>query len=409
MAADEAGGAGPPKLSLLCVGNPLLEVHAEVTPAYLEGYEIAQNAAIQVEARHRGLLKELQTGSSGGIASRAEYAAGGGAASSAQVVLALSQANEIGRIHVDESDHAKVSLLGSVGRDEYGVKLKELCTLYSVNYLFSDTEAMQTGWRAVLKTTQKRPTEGLGPPPGGDGGDMSNYNSQQVQISTATYTGAARDYKLDHLRFKIWESIEETKIVYVDAIFFTVSFESARIVAEHCAKMGKTFCINLSARYLCQFFADKIVQLIPYADYVFGNESEYTELAMAMREKTTSVDDIAAWVAKIPRADGNERKKRQVMVTNGTKPVLVASLWRGHGVRVQKFPIPPLRAGKFVCKDGAGDAFAGGFLYGLTRDADLDSCVQTALFAAHGAVQRTRPFFWYKDRPRMDAKVPIDP
>merc|ERR1719230_1388506 len=119
-------------------------------------------------------------------------------------------------------------------------------------------------------------------------------------------------------------------------MFLTVSADSARIVAEHCAKMGKVFCLNLSARYLCSFFAERIIQLIPYTDYVFGSEMEYLELARAHKEDLEPGFDAAAtWLAKVPRADGNEKRKRHVVATNGTRPSVVASLWRGYGVKIQ--------------------------------------------------------------------------
>jgi hypothetical protein len=39
-------------------------------------------------------------------------------------------------------------------------------------------------------------------------------------------------YKLDHLRFKVWEQVEAAGVVYAEATFLTVSFESVKILAE---------------------------------------------------------------------------------------------------------------------------------------------------------------------------------
>ena len=73
-------------------------------------------------------------------------------------------------------------------------------------------------------------------------------------------------------------------------------------------------------------------------------------------------------------------------------------------MKVQRYPVPPVQAGRFVCKDGAGDAFAGGFLYGLMCQADLDSCMQCALYAADTAVRRTKPQFVFKYKPQIESK-----
>lgn len=401
--------ASQPFLPLTCIGNPILELHAEAPKELLDYYELQPNTAVQVEERHKHLLRDLLSSNRG--LTKADYAIGGGAATVALAVVGLFRANEVGRLRNEEDDSYAISILGGVGRDELGQKLRELCHREAINSLFSDTDSVVTGWRAVLRTMQvTHGTGGLGPPPGAEPADLDYAVQTPAQVSTATFTGAAREYKLDHLRFKVWESIEATKIVYVDSIFLTVSSESVRIVAEHCAKMGKIFCLNLTATYLCSFFADRIVQLIPYTDYVFGNESEYMELARAHKEDVDPGFEAAAtWLAKMPRADGNERRKRLVIATNGTRPCVVASLWRGFGVKIQRFPVPPVRHGRFVCKDGAGDAFSGGFLFGLMKEADLESCVQMALYAAQGSVQRTKPEFAFNNRPPISLQVKTDP
>merc|ERR1712241_1241241 len=93
--------------------------------------------------------------------------------------------------------------------------------------------------------------------------------------------------------------------------------------------------------------------------------------------------------------------RRYIVATGGKNPAVVASTWKGYGVKVQRYPVQPIRAGRYVCKDGAGDAFAGGFLCGLIHEADVDSCVQMALYAAHIAVQRNGPRFAFRDMPQL--------
>lgn len=397
----------PEFLNLLCIGNPVVELHADVPVNVLEKYGLSQNAAVQVEERHRPLCRDLLNGSRDGTL-KVEFVPGGGAPVAALVAALLSR-NPDGREGRAEShgrsERPHVVLIGGVGRDELAHKLRELCRNDNIQALLSETDVEMTGWRAVLRTRQEERSadsmSGLGPPPGDD--------AEQVRLSSvsvATFTGAGHEYKADHLRFKVWESVEAAVIVYVESIFLTVSPDSARLVAEHCAKVGKTFALNLSARYLCKFFREKVLTLLPYIDYIIGNESEYFELAEGQKDEMgRTIDDIVSWFAKHPRADGDPRRKRYVIATCGNRPTIVASTWRGYGVKVQRFPVPPVKSWRFVSKDGAGDAFAGGFLYGLMRSADLDSCVQMALYAAQVAVQRTKPAFTFKDRPQIERQA----
>lgn len=55
--------------------------------------------------------------------------------------------------------------------------------------------------------------------------------------------------------------------------FLTVSLESILKVAKHASDNNKLFCLNLSAPFICQFFKDNLMQVMPYVDVLFGNET----------------------------------------------------------------------------------------------------------------------------------------
>jgi len=44
-------------------------------------------------------------------------------------------------------------------------------------------------------------------------------------------------------------------------------------LCEHADANDKIFCTNLSAPFICEFFGDKLMQAMPYVDYLFGNET----------------------------------------------------------------------------------------------------------------------------------------
>jgi hypothetical protein len=44
-------------------------------------------------------------------------------------------------------------------------------------------------------------------------------------------------------------------------------------ICEHTDTHNKIFCTNLSAPFICEFFGDRLMQAMPYVDYVFGNET----------------------------------------------------------------------------------------------------------------------------------------
>jgi adenosine kinase len=383
---------------LLCIGNPLIELHAEIPLGVLDRFGIPVNSTITAEERHMPLRELLET------SYQVEYAPGGGAATTAMAVRTLCRISDGGRMteSADKDERSfPVALLGGVGRDVLAYKLRELLHEAEVQPLFSDSISQSTGWRAVLRADRAGvggDRDGLGPAPGEDPDARSGHPGRS--IACATFSGAAREYKLDHLRFKVWESVEAARVVYVDSLFLTVSAESAKSVAEYCAKMGNTFCLNLSAPFLCRYFYDRVLTLLPYTDFLMGSEAEFLALAEHRHEEWVGdIDAVASWLGRLPRADGDQGKRRHIVVTCGKEPAIVAATWRGYGVRVQRYPVPPVKPSRYVGKDGAGDIFAGGFLYGLLRGSDIDGCVQMALHAAQGAVQRIGPKLHLKDKP----------
>lgn len=94
--------------------------------------------------------------------------------------------------------------------------------------------------------------------------------------------------------------IERGRIFYSAGFFLTVSVDSMLRVAKHAAEHGKLYCLNLSAEFLVDFFQDQMSMVMPYADFVFGNESE----ALAYGRKKgygTDIKEIALKLAAQPK------------------------------------------------------------------------------------------------------------
>ncbi|TWW81908.1 Adenosine kinase [Takifugu flavidus] len=55
--------------------------------------------------------------------------------------------------------------------------------------------------------------------------------------------------------------------------FLTVSPESILKVAKHASDNNKIFSLNLSAPFISQFFKQPLMEIMPYVDILFGNET----------------------------------------------------------------------------------------------------------------------------------------
>merc|ERR1719152_81532 len=171
---------------------------------------------------------------------------------------------------------------------------------------------------------------------------------------------AANNFKETHVQKpENMAVVEKAKVIYSAGFFATVSPAAMKIAYEAAAKSGAKYCLNLSAPFLMQVppFKAVFVEAIPYADYLFGNETEAATWAETEGWETKDVAFIATRLSLIP---STKTRKRTVVITQGADPTIVAI----NGM-VKEYPIIPLPKEKLIDTNGAGDAFVGGFLAAL--------------------------------------------
>jgi len=324
---------------LLGMGNPLLDISATVSPELLSKYELKANDAILTE--DEAIFKDLTEGY------KVDYIAGGATQNSirvAQWVLGTKNAT---------------AYFGCVGKDESAKILEEKARESGVNVVYQ-TSDFPTGRCAVLITGQER--------------------------SLVTKLDAANHFTVSHLEDEAnWKVVSAAQTIYSAGFFLAVSVESMLKAGKECAEKNKTYCMNLSAPFLIQFFKDQLMSVLPYADIVFGNETEaatYAEVQGLADPK--DVRAIAAHIAALPKE--NSARPRTVVITQGADPVVVVS---GADHQVMEFPVEQLAADKIVDTNGAGDAFVGGFLAQYVQGAPLETAVKCGIWAATHIIQRS--------------------
>ena len=96
--------------------------------------------------------------------------------------------------------------------------------------------------------------------------------------------GVPKDFNISFLEAN-WAVFDTAELVYSAGFFLTVSVDSMLKVAKNCAARDKTYCINLSAPFLCQYFKDQMASVLPFTDIVFGNGEEaeaYAEVRLLL-------------------------------------------------------------------------------------------------------------------------------
>jgi len=322
---------------LLGMGNPLLDISATVKPDLLAKHNLKSNDAILTE--EEAIFNDLTGGYS------VDYIAGGATQNSirvAQWILGLKNST---------------SYFGCVGRDEYSNTLEAKAKEAGVNVQYQRSDAHPTGRCAVLITGQDR--------------------------SLVTKLDAANHFTVEHLEdAKNWKVVETAKAVYSAGFFLTVSVDSMLKVGKYCAANNKTYCFNLSAPFLIQFFKDQMMSVMPYADIVFGNETEALTFAESFNLGTSDIKKIALAISMLPKENGS--RGRLVVITQGADPVICV-----ENGQICDFAAERLPTEKIVDTNGAGDAFVGGFLAQYVQGRDLAMAVRCGIWAATHIIQRS--------------------
>lgn len=326
-------------MALLGMGNPLLDISAEVDKSVLEKYELKAGDAILAEEKHQPLFGELVK------MPNVQYIAGGATQNTIRVAQWMLQ------------QPGATAYMGCIGSDENGKQLKKACESDGVKTLYMEDPKTPTGTCATLITG--------------------------IERSLCTNLNAANNYKVDHCKEAAnWKVVQDAKIIYSAGFFATVSAESIKAASAEKAKDG-IYCMNLSAPFLMQVppFKAVFVETMPYVDYLFGNETEAVTWADTEGWETKDVEFIATRLSLIPSATG---RKRTVVITQGCDPTIVCI----NGV-CTKYPVIVLPKEKLVDTNGAGDSYVGGFLAGMVKGLPIAECCKAGAYAASVIVQRS--------------------
>ncbi|XP_034408239.1 adenosine kinase isoform X1 [Cyclopterus lumpus] len=325
---------------LFGMGNPLLDISAVVDKDFLDKYSLKPNDQILAEDKHKALFEELVK------KFKVEYHAGGATQNSIKIAQWMIQ-----------EPHNVGTFFGCIGKDKFGDILKEKAQEAHIDAHYYEQDEEPTGTCAACITGDNR--------------------------SLVANLAAANSYMKDkHLDLEEnWKLVEKAKVYYIAGFFLTVSLESILKVAKHASENNKLFCLNLSAPFICQFFKDSLMQVMPYVDVLFGNETEAAAFAKEQDFETKDIKEIAKKAQALPKV--NKKRQRIVVLTQGKDETAIRL-----SDKIEAFPVLKIDPKEIVDTIGAGDAFVGGFLSELVRDKPIDQCVKAAHYAANVIIRQ---------------------
>ena len=254
------------------------------------------------------------------------YEAGGSAANTAYWISQLG---------------GNAGFIGKISNDDLGSQFKSSLKDSGLNdFTVFESEDNQTGLCAIFITP--------------DGERTMN-----------TYLGAGEHLSVDDLHI---DAIKEAKILYMEGYLWdkpsskSAFLNAAKINKEsgglNSISLSDVFCVEMHRDSFISFIADDI-------DYVFCNEDELNSLF----ELNNIDESIENFLNLFPNV-------KQLICTLGSSGVMIIEKGRSYHFDATEANV--------VDKTGAGDFFAGGYLYGLQKNLSLvDSAEIANRSAAH--------------------------
>ncbi len=321
-----------PEGILLGIGNPLLDITVSAELELLKKYDLQANNAIIYGPRQEGLFEDMVN------RYQPMYQAGGATQNSIRVAQWLLR-----------KERATV-FFGCVGADDRARILEDKAREAGVDVRYQINRNQPTGVCGSVITGQNR--------------------------SLIARLGAADSFQHQWLQNPAnWTLVEKARFYYIGGFVFPVCSQVIFDVAEHAAQMNKTLVMNLSAPFLCEYFANTTSDVMPYVDILFGNETEAATFCRLREIEVKDIKDMAIQASQLPKNNG--KRGRIVVFTQGTDPTVVAV-----DGQVEEHPIVPVDKADVRDTNGCGDAFVGGFLSQLVQGKPIKDCLRCGFYAS---------------------------
>ena len=191
--------------------------------------------------------------------------------------------------------------------------------------------------------------------------------TSDAERTMCTFLGAARGLRVPDMDTS---ALSSAKVTYVEGYLWDElnAHEALEVAIERVHAAGRLFSFTLSDSFLVDRFRNEFLDLCAEdIDILFANEHELCSLF-----ETTDLGTAVARISDLCQIATVTMGSRGSLVVKGTEVIEVSAS-----------PVP-----RVVDTTGAGDAYAGGFLYGYVTGHSLRKCAAFGNLAAGEVISR---------------------
>lgn len=330
------------KIKYMSFGSPLMDIIGDVDPEFIKANEIDLNSTVHKKLGDIPFITDFLTTSR-----ELTYVPGG----------CQFNAMRVFNWMLDKDEDDVVGFLGSIGDDEnFGNIYLDKLISEDIVPVFEQISGQTTGLCLVVCCNRDR--------------------------AHLTDLGASTAISKEYVE-RNWNKFKDVKLIYTELFIIKSQRDLCYKIAGLGLKDSIIYGFNLPAVFFLQNFLDDILKLCGYADIIFCNSAEATTLITLMGVLCSGImREIAEEIVKIPKK--NKNKKRIVVITSGPDPAAVCE----YDHKTQKvtfygeFNVRNVCQENIVDTNGAGDAFAGGFLSQYMKGKSISECMYAGHWAA---------------------------
>ena len=327
--------------SLICLGDPLIDIISEIDLQMIKEYNLKWEERILVSETGDDRVKifdDLEK------MPTVKYIPGGSGENTIRVLGWCLNMEPY------ERNRFKVSMIGAIGNDVYKDKILNDLKDLGVNPIFEILEGDKTTRCGVgiykkdkLFATQLRASKRL-----------------------------SEKFIDEHL-----DEIISYKSLFIEGFMVDTKFNISKKLCEYFVKDNKLIILSLAAAFIVKIHHEKIIELANYADIIAGNMEESLEFVEHKSDNIKNIFEIMFEKLK-------PKENRLIIITDGPAGAYLGKYNYGE-MKLEHYihySAHKLKDEEIQDLNGAGDAFLGGFLSRYMKGDSIHDCCKIGIEAA---------------------------